>query len=84
VSAEKSLTARQAASCENAKGPPSACKCRCGGAAHGKQRGVVRDLPAADPHHPDDEAPKTRRKRLAVEAWLKRLAALRAGGADGK
>lgn len=66
---ERSLTARQAASCENAKSPPSACKCRCGGAAHGKGRGQVRALDTTDPHFPDDEAPADRKRREKREAW---------------
>jgi len=63
------LTARSAAACENAKSPPSACKCRCGGAMHGKARGAVRELDQADPHFPDDESPKARRAREKAERW---------------
>lgn len=51
----KALSYRQATSCENAKSPRSACRCRCLGAAHG--RGVasenapdVTTLPIGDPH----------------------------------
>lgn len=61
------MTARSAAACENATSPPSACRCRCGGAKHGAARGAVRALPAGDPHCPDDEDPKERRKRVAAE-----------------
>lgn len=65
----KPLTARQAASCENAKSPPEKCRCRCGGAKHGLGRGAVRSLPACDPHHPDDESPADRKRREAAERW---------------
>lgn len=68
------LTARSAAACENAKSPRSACKCRCGGAAHGLSRGAVRELDAGDPHHPDDESPKAKKERLRDEQWRQRLA----------
>src|SRR6185369_4694786 len=76
VSGESSgkLTARSAAACENAKSPRSACKCRCGGAAHGLSRGAVRELDAGDPHHPDDESPKAKKERLRDEQWRQRLA----------
>lgn len=67
-SSDRSLTARSAAACENAKSPRSACRCRCGGACHGIARGAVRDLPAGDPHHPDDESPKERKQRERRES----------------
>jgi hypothetical protein len=70
------LNARQAASCENAKSPASACKCRCGGAKHGLGRGAVRSLDASDPHHPDDEDPKARKRREREEASVARMRAL--------
>lgn len=72
----RSLTARQAASCENAKSDPSMCKCRCAGARHGLGRGAVRDLDTSDPHYPTDEAPKDKRRREAEEAARARLDAL--------
>lgn len=53
--ASAEFTARSAAACENAKSPPSRCTCRCKGAAHGVKRGPVRELPAGDWHHPEDE-----------------------------
>jgi len=68
------LTARQAAACENAKHPQ--CTCRCGGKAHGAQRGSVRDLPRDDPHYPDDEPPVERRRREKREAQERRWDAL--------
>jgi hypothetical protein len=71
------LTARQAASCENAKSPPSACKCRCGGSAHGLSRGPVRSLETSDPHHPDDESPADRRRRERESSDAKRMAAMK-------
>ncbi len=42
------LSERQSDRCENARKPT--CRCRCGGAMHGKARGSVWDLPLGDPH----------------------------------
>lgn len=39
----------QANRCENAEHPR--CRCRCGGALHGRGRGDPQDLPYDDPHH---------------------------------
>lgn len=78
TNAQKPLTARQAASCENAKSPRSSCKCRCGGAHHGAGRGSVRGLEAGDPHRPDDEDPKARRKRERDEAQRRKWEMLEA------
>lgn len=69
---ERPLTARQAAACESAKSPPERCRCRCGGAAHGKARGRVRELEEGDPHFPDDPDPKARRRALLDEEHAKR------------
>jgi hypothetical protein len=45
------LTDRQANACEHAKS--KRCRCRCGGALHGKARvGDRSQLPADDPHGP--------------------------------
>ena len=65
-----SLTARQAAACENATRPK--CTCRCGGKMHGAGRGSVRALPVGDPHYPDDEPPAERRRRERREAQERR------------
>ena len=70
------LTARQAASCENATSPRSSCKCRCGGEHHGARRGGVRDLPEGDLHRPDDEDPKVKRARERDKAVQTRFALL--------
>jgi len=50
------LEARNVAACENAVTPPEQCECRCGGAAHGKARGVsLSELPQEDPHHRSEQ-----------------------------
>ena len=59
----RSLSERQAKQCENAKTPR--CRCRCGGAFHGKGR-LRMDAPrtdyealdADDPHHVDPKKTK--------------------------
>lgn len=57
----RALSFRQAQRCEQAEG--KRCQCRCGGAAHGKARGEVDDLPEDDPHFVDPErADKARAK----------------------
>lgn len=73
---DKSLSARSAASCENATSPSSACRCRCGGALHGAARGAVRALDPGDPHRPDDEDPKERKRREREEAQAAKLQAM--------
>lgn len=51
---QRALSFRSAQNCENAKHPQ--CKCRCGGAAHGKARITdTRELPLDDPHSPSRE-----------------------------
>lgn len=51
----KTLSARQAQSCEDAKRPK--CVCRCGGRLHGAKRSNVCDLPVLDPHYPGKPCP---------------------------
>jgi hypothetical protein len=59
----KSLSARQAVSCETAR--TKRCRCRCGGLLHGAGRftdidgdGQMRaELPADDPHNPARREP---------------------------
>jgi hypothetical protein len=61
------LSARQALTCETAKG--KRCMCRCGGLLHG--RGLVRELEDApkldehDPHHA--QMPRQRRQPADME-----------------
>lgn len=63
----KSLSFRQASSCENAK--HKGCRCRCGGGAHGITRGEVDDLPEDDPHYIDpDRATKARQRKETRDA----------------
>lgn len=56
----KALTETQAKRCENAKSPPSHCKCRCGGKHHGAGRGDVAELGADDPHAVPAKEPRFR------------------------
>jgi hypothetical protein len=72
------LNARQAAACENATHPK--CSCRCGGVAHGKRRGKVRELPLDDPHHPDDETSRDRKRRERSAALARYWQARREAG----
>lgn len=73
----KTLTDKQAQSCENATQP--ACKCRCGGALHGANRGgtmadggldraFFETLPADDPHYLPDDTVKAQRATERKEA----------------
>lgn len=57
------LTQREADRCENARTP--VCRCRCGGAFHGKGRvpdGDFSKLPPEDPHY---RPPKVRKKSFS-------------------
>ena len=47
---ERALSASNAMRCEQAL--YTNCECRCGGAFHGANRGLVSDLPTDDPHSP--------------------------------
>lgn len=61
----RALSRRQAQRCEDATMPR--CKCRCGGAKHGKKRGEVDEagvLVPDDPHFP--RAEMERQLRLEV------------------
>jgi len=56
---KRALSLRAASECENARYP--ACKCRCGGALHGRGRTLdPRTLPLDDPHSPSTECKKCR------------------------
>ena len=58
---KNALSLRAAQSCEHAIGP--VCKCRCGGAMHGKARVLdTRSLPLDDPHSPSKACPRCKGK----------------------
>lgn len=69
----RALSLPQANRCETAKTPH--CRCRCGGAFHGINRGKTdeanpvffAELPAEDPHHIDSPEQKKAKKRRARE-----------------
>lgn len=76
----RSLSYAQAARCETAREP--VCKCRCGGALHGRGRAApdvptveyFEGLPAEDPHHLTSAAEraarqKRTRERARLEKW---------------
>lgn len=74
---ERRLTVKAALSCENAK-PGTRCRCRCGGAAHG--RGLISDrcftaeaawrlesdLPPEDPHYRPVKRKRWKPKQLPL------------------
>jgi hypothetical protein len=73
---KKALTKAQAQKCEDASEP--VCKCRCGGAEHGRGGGegleYFQGLPPDDPHHlPTDEE-----KKAAIKARLEEKRRLKA------
>jgi hypothetical protein len=57
----RALNQRQAQRCEDAK--TKRCRCRCGGAMHGVERGDVLDLAADDPHHAEEARTKKKGPR---------------------
>lgn len=73
----KPLSDKQAQACENATQP--VCKCRCGGTAHGANRGgtaadgsldraFFEALPEDDPHYLPSEEVRAQRKAARQEA----------------
>lgn len=77
----KPLSPRQAERCESAREP--VCRCRCGGALHGANRGQGRaflgGLTEADPHYvPTEERQaelRAEQRRQHAEAMARRYAA---------
>lgn len=70
----RQLSFRVAQSCEWAI--EERCRCRCGGKAHGRQRGLVAELRHTDPHHVPDE--------LVTLAELKRFYVVKLEPRQGK
>jgi hypothetical protein len=80
----RALSLTQAKRCESSQ--HGRCRCRCGGALHGAQRGLDEDffhtLPESDPHRATvraEKQPRPRKRRDTGQGYLFEIF-----GAEGK